>query len=146
VFGTTYGSVAFLSVVTTICVVSYNSHSAAFATNLMFLTYMKSWQQLQLQWFEQTFWMIIRCSCNGSFSFQSNTLLFTIWLDPVSNVNIVNYNTSQMQIQFTIRLHNLSYYNIFKSLLRYLDVVITIRGAPSRPALAWQMLLQNIER
>jgi hypothetical protein len=41
-----------------------------------------------------------------------------------------------MQVQFTIRLLNLSYYNIFKSLLRYLDVVITIRGAPSRPALA----------
>jgi hypothetical protein len=47
-------------------------------------------------------------------------------MDPVSNVNIVNYDTSQMYLQFTIRLHNLSNYNIFKSLLRYLEFVITI--------------------
>jgi hypothetical protein len=41
------------------------------------------------------------------------------------NVNIVNYNTSQMHLQFTIRLHNHSNDNIFKSLLQYLEFTIT---------------------
>jgi hypothetical protein len=31
-----------------------------------------------------------------------------------------------MQLQFTIRLHNLSNYNTFKSLLPYLEFAITI--------------------
>jgi hypothetical protein len=87
---------------------------------------MKSWQRLQLQYFNKHFEWLKDISCNGSFSFQSNTLLFTIWLDLVSNVNIVNYSTSQMQLQFTIRLHNLSNYNIFKLLLWYLEFMITV--------------------
>jgi hypothetical protein len=126
VFGTVYGSVAFIGAVTTIYTVSYNSHSATFATNFTFLADMKSWQRLQLQYFNKHFEWLQDISCNGSFSFQSNTLLFTIWLDPVSNVNIVNYSTSQMQLQFTIWLHNFSNYNIFKLLLWYLEFMITV--------------------
>jgi hypothetical protein len=41
--------------------------------------------------------------------------------DAVSIINIVNYNILHMQLQFTIRLHNLSNYNISKSLLWYLE-------------------------
>jgi hypothetical protein len=41
-FGTVYGSVSFIGAITTICTISYNSHIAAFATNVTFLMDMKS--------------------------------------------------------------------------------------------------------
>jgi hypothetical protein len=57
-----------------------------------------------------------------------NLILYCLQYDWIQfqNINIVNYNTSQMHLQYTIWLHNHSNDNIFKSLLWHLEFTIMI--------------------
>jgi hypothetical protein len=101
VFGTDYRSVACIGAVTTICTVSYNSHSAI----AMIVTNNLNDCSMSVTMVASRFNLILYCLQYDWIQFQMLTLLITIH-------RICNYNLQYDYITFPITIFSNRYYDI----------------------------------